>query len=162
MKKDSKGIIGIREKGENCKHNAIEEWNMEYLFFARSSFCMGDDVAAPNMQRYEYSMELLTEARIKEYVTKYLSNVTSHKWNGYCSGELICSVYCDSNKALIVKLHDNWKSLLVENRTIWFDHHDKTKDKIGIIRSRKFTLQKALKLHEKTYKYVRIGEDSEK
>ena len=38
---------------------------MDYIFFARTSFCMGDDVMAPNMQRFEYSLDTLTEEKLR-------------------------------------------------------------------------------------------------
>lgn len=130
---------------------------MDYIFFARTSFCMGDDVLAPNMQRFEYSFDTLTEKKIKEYITKYLSNISFYRWNGYCNGEYVCSAHCDEKKSLIIELNDNWKSMLVEHRVIWFDQHDISKDRFGIIQSKRFTLEKALKLHEETYRYVRAG-----
>ena len=130
---------------------------MDYIFFARTSFCMGDDVMAPNMQRFEYSLDTLTEKKIKEYITKYLSNISFYRWNGYCNGEYVCSAHCDEKKSLIIELNDNWKSMLDEHRVIWFDHHDISKDRFGIIQSKRFTMEKALKLHEETYRYVRAG-----
>lgn len=130
---------------------------MDYIFFARTSFCMGDDVMAPNMQRFEYSLDTLTERKIKEYITKYLSNISFYRWNGYCNGEYVCSAHCDEKKSLIIELNDNWKSMLDEHRVIWFDQHDISKDRFGIIQSKRFTLEKALKLHEETYRYVRAG-----
>ena len=47
--------------------------------------------------------------------------------------------------------------MLVEHRVIWFDHHDISNNRFGIIQSKRFTLEKVLKLHEETYRYVRAG-----
>lgn len=126
---------------------------MDYIYFCRSSFCMGDDVCAPNMRRFEYSSESFTEEDMKTCITNYFtSNLCHFKWTGFCNGEFIASADCfgdDDNYQVVIELSDNWESMLKETRTIFFDHVGD----YGMKSSQYYTLKRAEEVYNEHFNY---------
>lgn len=119
---------------------------MEYIYFGRTSFCMGDDVNAPNIRRFEYQSNSFKERDFRECIINYFeSNLVHFKWNGYCNGEILACVEClgeGESYQVNIELVDDWKNLLDRNRVVFFDHHLDDECEYGIQKSKYYTLKR--------------------
>ncbi|MBE5858516.1 MAG: hypothetical protein E7301_00095 [Butyrivibrio sp.] len=97
------------------------------IFFTRDSFCMGDDVLAPNLSRYIWTdSDWCPEIDINSKLESYLGcNLPGYFWRGYADGKWICDVnlhreeYAFSRK---IVLNPNWREMLRKSRSIYFKH----------------------------------------
>lgn len=130
---------------------------MEYIYFCRSSFCMGDDVCAPNMRRFVIDKGSISEADFRAYIMNYFTdNLPRFEWHGFCNGEFIASAKCSGNDdkyQVLIELSDNWKSLLTEYGTIYFDHHGEPYEE-GRKDSRYYSFEKAEEYYNSHF-YIR-------
>lgn len=118
----------------------------DYIYFCRNSFCMGDDVVAPNMSRYKYSPENFSKEKLQEYITDYFKYIPRYEWNGFCNGKHIARVICsgdDHTYQVSTELEDNWNEMLKERRTIFFDHDRDEECKFGVNESKYYSKEKA-------------------
>ena len=117
-----------------------------YIYFGRSSFCMGDDVCAPNMRRFEYLPETFSEIELQECITNYFtSNLPRFEWQGFCNGEPIVRVVCagdEDNYIVTIEPVENWCKMLEQRRTIFFDHNTELW-KLGEKESKYYSQEKA-------------------
>lgn len=146
------GIMAYREGAGLSPRRKKEIPEKEYIYFCRSSFCMGDDVLAPNMSRFEYEKETFSEEDMKECITKYLAwYLPRFLWKGYCNGELVATANCigegEEDYKIDIELAENWQELLADNRVIYFDHDCEREYKVGIEESKNYSLERAEKIY---------------
>ena len=109
------------------------------IYLTRDSFCMADDVMAPNMYKFTWrDSDWCPETHIFGILEEYLgSNLPGYFWRGYSGRKAIVDVNLhrgDLSFTREIKLEENWRELLRENRTIHFLHNEYSdRDKLPII-----------------------------
>lgn len=96
------------------------------LYFTRDSFCFGDDVLAPNIAKFEW-YEHYDSTAFFGCVQRYLGlNLPAFRWRGYAGGERIVDAIFRrsprSSLSIEMALQENWKELLLREKTVWFLH----------------------------------------
>ena len=123
----------------------------DYIYFLRSSFCMGDDVSAPNLERYKYSPESFSIIELQECIEDYFKHIPRYEWDGYCNGLHIAHVICSGDiddYQVGIELESNWKEMLERQRTIFFDHHGEEHHHFGEEESIHYSKEKVEELFE--------------
>ena len=97
------------------------------VYFLRDSFCMGDDVTAPNLRRYMWNdTDWVPECKIFGMVDDYIgTNLPGYYWRGYAGCERIVDINLHREDLAYSKectLAENWKELLREHRCVYFMH----------------------------------------
>ncbi|MCR4617276.1 MAG: hypothetical protein K5669_03685 [Lachnospiraceae bacterium] len=97
------------------------------IYLARDSFCMGDDVMAPNMRSFTWrDGDHDSENDIYGIIEQYLGvNLPDFYWRGYANGEMIVDVNIHSDALTFtreIRLVETWQELLRASGTIYFCH----------------------------------------
>lgn len=111
---------------KNNKENNVEE-NERIVYFTRDSFCMGDDVTAPNICKYEwYDSDWEPECEIFAMIDDYIdTGLPGYFWRGYAGGKRIADINLvrtafEYKKEC--KVAENWQELLRKYGCIHFMH----------------------------------------
>ena len=96
------------------------------LYFTRASFCMGDDVLAPNGKKYYWKTHY-SGSRFLEYCLDYLYlGMPRFHWRGYVTGIRIVDVIFkrdgENEVNISIELVDNWRELLERGQAVHFHH----------------------------------------
>lgn len=127
------------------------------LYFTRDSFCMGDDVLAPNIRKYVWQKHYSSNVAFL-YLQEYLGpNLPGYHWRGYCNGERFVDIFCkhggDLEYSNTIILAENWKERLEEFRSIYFEHCSLDKDTLKEEIEQYYTFERA----DEVYRYYRKG-----
>lgn len=115
-------------KSTNQNLNNTEEIMEEFIYFARDSFCMGDDVIAPNARRYNVrNWDWCSETDMYICLQDYLGpNLPGFHWRGYCGQKRFVDIYCkrdgETKYSFDVTLVDDWKKMLMKENAVYFKH----------------------------------------
>ncbi len=126
------------------------------IYLTRDSFCMADDVSAPNIYRFTWrDSDWCPETHIFGILEEYLgSNLPGFYWRGYADGKMIVDVILQREDLAFkreIKLVDNWRDLLRESRAIHF-RHEKYADRESLpvtIDNNYYTYKEAERLFKK-------------
>lgn len=98
------------------------------------------------MRRFEIDKVYISEVDFQDFITNYFTdNLPRFEWHGFCNGEFIARVKCSGkydNYQVLIELSDNWKYLLSEYGSIYFDHHGEPYEE-GRKDSRYYSFEKA-------------------
>lgn len=97
----------------------------EYMYFARDSFNIADDVCAPNPKRYEIAnWDRWDYKDMCMCLQDYFIYLPPHHWRGYCYEKRFVDVYYkkigERHIIFEVELVENWKELLAKEKCIFF------------------------------------------
>ena len=103
------------------------------IYMTRDSFCMGDDVTAPNKQTFTWhDTDWCPEIDINGLIERYLGpNLPGFYWRGFAGSERIVDVSMHRKGLEFsrrIELVENWQELLRKNKHIHF-LHEKYEDK---------------------------------
>ena len=105
----------------------IDDTKTLYIYMTRESFCMGDDVMAPNIERYPFhDTTWFPQKAIFRMVEKYIgTNLPDLAWRGFVNGERLVDVSFSQHETSFVRtitLVPGWQDLLREGKSIHFVH----------------------------------------
>ena len=98
-----------------------------FIYMTRESFCMGDDVMAPNIARYPFhDISWLPQKAMFRMVENYIgTNLPGFVWRGFVDGERLVDVSVRQDETSYVRtieLVPNWQELLRKGRCVHFVH----------------------------------------
>ena len=108
------------------------------IIMTRDSFCMGDDVTAPNKQIFKWhDTDWYPEIGFYEMIERYLgTNLPGFYWRGFAGHVRIVDVSIHRKGMKFtreIELVENWQELLRKNNHIHFLHEEhKNKDALPI------------------------------
>ena len=108
------------------------------IIMTRDSFCMGDDVTAPNKQIFQWhDTDWYPEIGFYEMIERYLgTNLPGFYWRGFAGHVRIVDVSIHRKGMKFtreIELVENWQELLRKNNHIHFLHEEhKNKDALPI------------------------------
>ena len=99
------------------------------ITLTRDSFCMGDDMTAPNKEIFKWhDSDWYPEIEFNEIIERYLgTNLPGFYWRGFAGHERIVdvSIHRDGLKfTREIELVKNWQELLRKNGRIHFLHEE--------------------------------------
>lgn len=127
------------------------------IYFTRDSFCFADDVHAPHFGVYQWergnaSMEMFR--LLQDYF--YLGLPAFH-WRGYAGGRRMVDVWMRRKDKTYISieysLQDNWKEMLEEHRSVWFDNEMLGGNKLPEEIERRHSLEEVEALYQKYGRY---------
>lgn len=126
------------------------------IYLTRDSFCMADDVMAPNIAKFTWrDSDWVPEVGAFRIVEEYLgSNLPGFYWRGYADGKQWVDVHLHREDLLFrreIVLVDNWREMLQESLCIHFLHQEYSdKDKLPTtISSGYYSYKEAEKIYKK-------------
>jgi len=98
------------------------------IYLTRESFCMADDVNAPHIQKFLFhDGDCHPERTLFVIIGRYFDgNLPNFSWRGYAGGQRIVDVKIKKEGLAYLReinLVDNWHTLLLENKCIYFLHN---------------------------------------
>ena len=99
------------------------------ITLTRESFCMGDDMTAPNKGVFNwYDTDWYPEIRFNEIIEKYLgTNLPGFYWRGFAGHVRIVDVSIHRSGLKFtreIELVENWQELLRKNKHVHFIHEE--------------------------------------
>ena len=96
------------------------------FYFTRDSFCFGDDALAPNIAKFKWYGHYDSRSFF-DCIQRYLGlNLPAFHWRGYAGGKRIVDAVFRRSSGLSLSiemtLQENWKELLLREKTVWFLH----------------------------------------
>jgi len=94
------------------------------IYLTRDSFCMADDVLAPNANKYDWveGDTVMFYFILEDYIG---CNLPGYLWRGYCGGEMIAEVNLDRTDMSLsreITLEEGWSERLKKYKTVHFLH----------------------------------------
>ena len=115
------------------------------LYFSRDSFCMADDCMAPNMARYEWKSRYDKE-EFSRMVRSYLGGLPPFHWRGYAGGKSVVDIVFKNkmgSRSGRIQLQDDWKTRLLQERSLWFLHCSSDSDDLPETAARCYSFEEA-------------------
>ena len=97
------------------------------VYFLRDSFCMGDDVTAPNLEKFTWNdSDWEPEAAFFYMIDSYIgTHLPGYYWRGYAGCERIVDINLHRDNLSYSKectIAENWQELLRKYRCVYFMH----------------------------------------
>lgn len=128
------------------------------VYFTRDSFCMADDVMAPNIRRFEWrDSDWAPEASFYHMLDEYIySGLPGYYWRGYAGKKWIADVYLDREDDGFkkeCKVAKNWRELLQKYGSVYFIHTEyENRDSLPkTLKDDGYTFKQAEKIYKEYY-----------